>query len=134
MAKRTSRPSKKAPATPPVDPFIALADTVAARLDADLLFYNAPIERHFDQLVIDMCKKRRKRPNVALFLITSGGDADAAYRIATCLQSKYQKFTLFVPGYCKSAGTLIALGAHELAVCDNTETGPLMSVFRRKGP
>ncbi len=47
-------------------------------------------------------------------MVTEGGDADPAYRIARCLQDHYDRFSLFVSGYCKSAGTLVALGAHEL--------------------
>lgn len=117
---------------PKVHPFQLLADKIAKELDADLLLYNAPIERHFDQRVIELCNGRQKRANVALFLITSGGDADAAYRIAACLQRKYKRFLLFVPGYCKSAGTLIALGAHQIVISDHGENGPLDVQMQRK--
>lgn len=109
-----------------------LADKIASTLDADLLFYNAPVERHLDQRVIELCSSLRRRTNVALFLVTSGGDADAAYRIARCLQTKYKKFSLFVPGFCKSAGTLIALGANEIAISDQGENGPLDVQMARK--
>jgi hypothetical protein len=112
--------------------FRVLADRIAKELDADLLFYNAPIERHLDQRVIELCNSMRRRTNVALFLITSGGDADAAYRIATCLQNKYKQFLLFVPGYCKSAGTLVALGAHQIVISDQGEHGPLDVQMQRK--
>lgn len=118
--------------TPPKDQFQALADKIANSLDSDLLLYNAPIERHLDQRVIELCCSMRRRKNVALFLVTSGGNADAAYRIATCLQSKYEKFSLFVPGYCKSAGTLVALGAHEIVIADQGENGPLDVQMARK--
>lgn len=60
-----------------------------------------------------------------LVLVTEGGDADPAYRIARCLQDHYDRFSLFVSGYCKSAGTLVALGAHELVIADCGELGPL---------
>ena len=58
-------------------------------------------------------------------LVTFGGDADAAYRIARCLQDQYEKFVLYVSGICKSAGTLVAVGAHELIISDHGELGPL---------
>ncbi len=109
-----------------------LADKVARALDADLLLYNAPVERHLDQRVIELCCDMRRRNNVGLFLVTAGGDAHAAYRIATCLQNKYKKVTLFVSGYCKSAGTLIALGANEIAISDHGENGPLDVQMARK--
>jgi hypothetical protein len=127
MAKRKTKT-----VVPPPNQFLALADKIAKNLDADLLLYNAPIERHLDQRVIELCCSRRRRNNVALFLVTSGGDADAAYRIATCLQNKYKQFLLFVPGYCKSAGTLIALGAHQIIISDQGENGPLDVQLQRK--
>lgn len=58
-------------------------------------------------------------------LVTFGGDADTAYRIARCLQDHYEKFILYVSGICKSAGTLVAIGAHELVISDHGELGPL---------
>jgi len=126
MAKK----SKKA--APSQDSFEILTEKIASELNADLLFYNAPIERHFDQRVIELCNARRRRPNVALFLVTEGGNADAAYRIAASLQNKYQRFILSVPGYCKSAGTLVALGAHQIAMSDQGENGPLDVQLRGK--
>ena len=101
------------------------ADLVANELDADVIHYNGAIERPADKQLIDECIARNKRDNVFVILVTQGGDADPAYRIAKCLQNKYEKFYLYVSGYCKSAGTLIALGAHELVVSDHGELGPL---------
>ena len=43
-----------------------LVDKVAKHLDADVLLYNAPIERHLDQRVIELCNSMRRRKNVAL--------------------------------------------------------------------
>ena len=39
---------------------------------------------------------------------------------------------MFVPGYCKSAGTLLALGARELVIADAGELGPLDVQMTRK--
>ena len=107
-------------------------ERVAARLDADIILHNGSIERPYDTLLIDHCIKRRKRENVLLILVTEGGDADAAYRIARCFQANYEKFFLYVSGYCKSAGTLIATGAHELIMSDHGELGPLDVQMDRK--
>ena len=38
---------------------------------------------------------------------------------------QYESFQLFVTGYCKSAGTLLATGAHELIMSNHGELGPL---------
>lgn len=58
-------------------------------------------------------------------LATNGGEPDAAYKISRYLQDHYDKFTLLISGICKSAGTLIAVGAHELAFSPYGELGPL---------
>ena len=102
-----------------------VADIVAQQLDADVILYNGPLFRPHDTRFIEACIRRRRRENVILMLITEGGAADPAYRIARCLQTKYKRFFLYVSGYCKSAGTLVATGAHELVVSDHGELGPL---------
>jgi membrane-bound ClpP family serine protease len=62
---------------------------VSDQNDADVIFYNGPIGRPFDQLLIDACISRARRENVVLMLITEGGNPDAAYRIARCLQPTF---------------------------------------------
>jgi ClpP class serine protease len=109
----------------PKDERQAAADAVSMALDADVILINGRIERHLDRHLIELCLQRRRKSSVFLILVTQGGDADAAYRIARCLQESYQRFVCFISGYCKSAGTLIALGAHELTFCDHGELGPL---------
>lgn len=102
-----------------------VAKELAAADDTDVAIYNGVIGRFFDEEVITKTLGRRRRPNLLLIMVTEGGDPDCAFRIARCLQSKYQRFSLFVSGYCKSAGTLIAIGAHQLVVSDHGELGPL---------
>ena len=102
-----------------------LADCVAQELDADVVLYNGPLYSPFDDLFIEAFSKRRRRTNVILLLVTEGGSADPAYRMARYLQNHYSWFSLYVSGYCKSAGTLIATGAHELIMSDLGELGPL---------
>jgi Serine dehydrogenase proteinase len=104
---------------------VDLANLIADRSDSDVMFFNGELTRGVDAHLIGECIHRRRRPNVLFMLITPGGDADVAYRIARCLQRKYSKFSLYISGYCKSAGTLIALGAHELIISDHGELGPL---------
>lgn len=98
---------------------------MASANDADIFFYNSEIRRPFDSEIIRKTKARRKRKNIVLILVTEGGDPDATYGIARCFQEEYEKFTCLIPGFCKSAGTLLATGAHELVMSDNGELGPL---------
>jgi len=102
-----------------------LANRVSDNLNADILLINSDIARGLDNKLIAAVKARRKRKNVFLILVTQGGDPDAAYRMARCLQDNYEKLVAFVTGYCKSAGTLCLLGANEIVISDMGELGPL---------
>lgn len=93
--------------------------------DTDVLVFCGRISTQCDQQVQDAVSGRRRRKNVALILTTRGGDPDAAYKIARCLQRSYERFTLLVDWHCKSAGTLLAIGAHEIVMTDQAELGPL---------
>lgn len=67
----------------------------------------------------------RKSEKVLLALSTSGGDAHAGFRIARALQHSYGSFDALIPRYCKSAGTLLIVGASNLFLDDMSELGPL---------
>lgn len=101
------------------------AEAIANKFDADVLFYSGPIERGEDHKFILKSSKRRRRPNLVLVLVTPGGDAHAAFRIARAVQRGWKKTTLYIPGWCKSAGTLLAIGANELVIGDAGEMGPI---------
>jgi hypothetical protein len=91
---------------------------------ADIILFDADIEKPQDELLFECCNQPAYE-NVLLFLTTAGGNPDVAYRIARYLQKKYRKFTVYVDTYCKSAGTLITLGADEVIMSDRAELGPL---------
>jgi len=80
---------------------------------------------------LELCSTVRENPyrreNVLLLLTTFGGLADTSYRIARCLQEVYSsgEFITFVDTFCKSAGTLLALGADRLIMSHDAELGPL---------
>ena len=110
-----------------------VANEIAEATNTDVLLYNGPIQRGLDSVVIDMCGESfHPRPSALLILVTEGGNADAAFRIARCLQERYGSYSVFVTGWCKSAGTIIALGASELIVSDHGEMGPLDVQLSRK--
>lgn len=102
----------------------------------DLYLYNGTIDRGgYDQLCEKLAKRKPKKGNKALlFLVTSGGDPNSGYRIARALGHHYEakNFRVAVPGICKSAGTLICIGAHELAFFDTGELGPLDVQFQKQ--
>ena len=111
---------------------IGAASSVADELDADVFLLNAPFSGDIDHVVTRIVAERKRRKNVALILVTAGGDPDIAYRLARVFQGRYEKFTAIVSGWCKSAGTLCVLGANELAFGDFGELGPLDIQYMKK--
>jgi ClpP class serine protease len=66
-------------------------------------------------------------PEVPLDLIlhTPGGLVLAAFQIARAIHKHKAKVTVFVPHYAMSGGTLIALAANEIIMCDHAVLGPV---------
>lgn len=80
----------------------------------------------YQKLTKEIESRDNKKDKVMLFLITSGGDPDAGYRIGRALQHYYpQNVSMFIPSYCKSAGTLTAIAANHLYIGNHGELGPL---------
>lgn len=102
-----------------------LSTTVGEKYHADIILFSAEIETATADQLIRIAKTPKRRENVVLMLTTRGGSPDAAFRMARCLQKYYQKFTLYIYGMCKSAGTLVAIGADEIILSDFGEFGPL---------
>ncbi|KVX03999.1 hypothetical protein ASL22_08465 [Alcaligenes faecalis] len=96
--------------------------------DTDVHIYFGPIERLGYELLCESFEASAPpRRNATLILSTYGGDPHAAFRIARALSHRYPdgKIKVLVPGWCKSAGTLICIGADELLLADCSELGPL---------
>lgn len=105
-----------------------IARQVGDARDAAVIVYSGPIDGDGVGgllMALQPSERQPQRKNVILILTTNGGQANAAYQIARILQQAFDRFELFVPMYCKSAGTLIALGAHALIMEQISELGPL---------
>jgi ClpP class serine protease len=62
---------------------------------------------------------------VDLVLHTPGGLVLAALQIAKAVREHKGKVTIFVPHYAMSGGTLIALAADEIVMCQHSVLGPI---------
>jgi hypothetical protein len=67
-----------------------------------------------------------------LILFTPGGDPHAGFRIARALQCYYNHFDILLPRICKSAGSLITIGAKSIYMDDMSELGPLDVQLKKK--
>ncbi len=110
------------------NPVETIAEEIATAADSDVLLYVGEINISSARKLVDLVNKREGRRRHVLFILgTNGGDANAAYKIARCLQHAYEKgdFTIAVYGDCKSAGTLVAIAAKSIVMCQHGELGPL---------
>ncbi|MBX3082787.1 MAG: hypothetical protein KF716_14200 [Anaerolineae bacterium] len=94
--------------------------------NADVFVISSGISMQLaDEIVNTVERLEVRRPNAIVFLATLGGDADAAFIIARVFKRCYKHFSLYICGYCKSAGTLIALGADKIVMSAMGQLGPL---------
>ncbi|WP_308924262.1 hypothetical protein [Janthinobacterium sp. J1-1] len=101
--------------------------------DTDVVIYSGGIAREgYDKFCRLLEKPRRKK--LLMVLNTYGGDPNAGYRIARAAIHNYgaDNFSILIPAYCKSAGTLICIGATRLVMADQAELGPLDVQLRKQ--
>jgi Serine dehydrogenase proteinase len=111
---------------------IQIANEIAQSLGCEVVLYNGPISEDGFGKIAEVFPSMDQKGCV-LILVTYGGDASAAYRIARFMQDVFKPFIVFVPGPCKSAGTLLATGAHQLIMLPSLgELGPLdVQLYKR---
>lgn len=97
----------------------------------DLVFISHSIDRALHRILSFRLNTYKRNDACTVFLTTYGGDPHAGFRVARCLQHHYSHVRLVVPSYCKSAGTLIAIAAQQLAIGDMGELGPLDLQFTK---
>lgn len=108
------------------DELKAAAAAAVKAYEADIILYSGPIEDDsLGVLAEAVTAAFSGRTRCILILATNGGSANGAFQIARFLQRTYDEFVLYCPGACKSAGTLVALGANVLIMDQFSELGPL---------
>lgn len=126
---QVGEPRDSADGQPPPHLHIAGPEDVASPAPEparDVIVYSGQINRTgYDQICLQLDEQKRKSSHALFVLTTPGGDPHAGFRIARALQHEFQDFHVLVPWVCKSAGTLICIGATQLYLCDQSELGPL---------
>lgn len=116
------RPQSRGAPTPPADEGQGTGTPVPP---FDVISYAGEISVDGYERLSHLLATRQAQADVLLVLSTAGGDPHAAFRIARALQHTYGRFFALVPRCCKSAGTLVLLGACALYLDDMAELGPL---------
>ena len=95
----------------------------------DVFLYYGEISREgyniLSSAIESRMEQKEKSEKACLILVTLGGNAHAAFRIARALRHHYRFLDIFIPDICKSAGTLICIAANRLIFGDRGEIGPL---------
>ena len=94
-----------------------------------MAFLGIPIVRYIDindsEAVLRAIQMTDDDVPLDLILHTPGGLVLAALQIAHAVRERKSKVTVFVPHYAMSGGTLIALAADEIVMCENSVLGPI---------
>lgn len=93
--------------------------------NADIYLFNGPVGESAYGSFFQAIPKQGVKDTAILIIATYGGVANSAYRISRLFQSMYSKFHIVIPSACKSAGTLITIGAHKIIMSSFAELGPL---------
>lgn len=101
-----------------------ILEAASNKHNADIVIYSGEITIDGAETLMAATAKPDKE-NVIFVLCTPGGCPNAAFKIARRLQDKYKNFILYVHGYCKSAGTFVAIGSDQIVMGDFAEFGPL---------
>ena len=92
-------------------------------------FLGFPVYRYIDvndsEEVLRAIHMTEPEMPLDLILHTPGGLVLAATQIARAALRHKGKVTVFVPHYAMSGGTLIALAANEIVLCDHAVLGPV---------
>ena len=92
-------------------------------------FLGFPVARYIDindsEEVLRAIQLTDAEVPLDLVLHTPGGLVLAALQIAKAVREHKAKVTVFVPHYAMSGGTLIALAADEIVMCEHSVLGPI---------
>ena len=64
-------------------------------------------------------------PKISLILYTNGGDTSAAWNLVNLIRMFCDEFEVIVPSKCRSAGTLVCLGADRIVMTKQATLGPV---------
>lgn len=107
-------------------------ESLISKLNSDVILYSGDINRDGYRKFCGQIPESRKE-KLLLILTTLGGDPNAGYRIARAAAHYYanENFSILIPDHCKSAGTLLCIGANTLYMHDQSELGPLdVQIYR----
>ena len=95
----------------------------------------AQITQDVVDLFVDHLDSMGPVERITLVMETNGGDTMAAWNLVNLIKMFCDEFELLAPANCRSAGTLIALGADSIIMTKQATLGPIdPSIYHELGP
>jgi hypothetical protein len=99
----------------------------------DVLVFAADINKSIQQVSIDYSDllpftdqlSNLKGKQIDLILETPGGSGEVAEDLVKAMRGQYEDVAVIVPGYAKSAGTIMAMAADEILMGPHSGLGPI---------
>jgi len=106
---------------------------IATLRGRDVLAFAADINKNIQQISIDYSDllpftdqlSNLKGKKLDLILETPGGSGEVAEDLVKAMRGQYEDVAVIVPGYAKSAGTIMAMAADEILLGPHSGLGPI---------
>lgn len=99
------------------------------RFDADILYFNSEIRMHvfqwFREVIEKLAARPDKKPAIAIFLTTPGGEATAAEKLVEVVRYHYNLVYFVVPVAAMSAGTIFCMSGDKIYMDYSSSLGPI---------
>jgi hypothetical protein len=101
---------------------------------ADLSKQGAPISINYSDIlpITDQIENLTGK-GLDLVLETPGGQGEVAEDIIRILRQKYETLAVIIPGYAKSAGTIMTMAADEILMGEGSALGPIDAQISSQG-
>lgn len=81
----------------------------------------------------DQLSNLRGTEAIDIILETPGGSGEVAEQVVKALRGRYQKIGMIIPGWAKSAGTIMAMAADEILMDESSALGPIDAQIQWQG-
>ncbi len=99
------------------------------RLDADVVYFNSEIRMNifawFREVIEKMSARDEKRTALAIFLTTTGGQAEVVEKLVEVVREHYGLVYFVVPVAAMSAGTIFCMSGDKIYMDYSSSLGPI---------
>jgi hypothetical protein len=99
------------------------------RLDADIVYLNSEMRMNifmwFREVIEKMSRRKDKRKAIAIFLTTTGGQAEVVEKLVEVVRNHYELVYFVVPIAAMSAGTIFCMSGDKIYMDYSSSLGPI---------